>query len=165
MFAKGFLKLCMLNLLKRKPRHGYEMMKELEKLGWKPSPGSVYPILASLKEKGLISLKRTGTKKRYFLTKKGKALMKRIVLQREEIFRRARKDMSALSKLLGENMKFPYRFRAGLPVHQDIMVPAMRVARKLALCLRKDADRERIKSILLNAEKEIDKLLTKKAAG
>lgn len=48
---------------------GAEITMELEKRkGHKPSPGTVYPVLKTLKEKGLLSVDES---KRYSLTKKG----------------------------------------------------------------------------------------------
>jgi DNA-binding PadR family transcriptional regulator len=54
--------------------NGAELATELEKRkGSKPSPGTIYPVLKELKEKGLIT---ADEKKIYSLTKKGKAEIK-----------------------------------------------------------------------------------------
>ena len=48
---------------------GAEITLELEsRKGSRPSPGTVYPVLKSLKDKGLLSIDKN---KRYSLTKKG----------------------------------------------------------------------------------------------
>src|SRR5205823_990230 len=47
-FESGDMKYVILKLLKDKPRHGYEVMKELEERlhgCYSPSPGTVYPTL------------------------------------------------------------------------------------------------------------------------
>ncbi len=50
--------------------NGAELAEELKKRrGSKPSPGTLYPALKELKEKGLISADKNKT---YSLTKKGK---------------------------------------------------------------------------------------------
>ncbi len=54
--------------------NGAEITKELEKRkGTKPSPGTIYPALKELKEKGLIA---TDNNKTYSLTKKGENELK-----------------------------------------------------------------------------------------
>jgi len=79
---KGFLRLHVLKLLKDKPMSGSEIMEEIGKQTggrWRPSPGSVYPLLAWLQEKGYTEemLKEKGdTTKRYFLTEKGSGFLK-----------------------------------------------------------------------------------------
>lgn len=54
---KGFLGLLVLAALVESEAHGYEIMKRIEKLTggfWRPTPGSLYPLLLSLEEEGLI---------------------------------------------------------------------------------------------------------------
>ena len=55
MFDGGELKLVILALIAEKPRHGYEIIKELgDRVGgdYSPSPGVVYPTLTMLEEMG-----------------------------------------------------------------------------------------------------------------
>lgn len=67
---KGYLSYLILWMLKKKNMTGAEITKELEKRrGTKPSPGTVYPALKELKEKGLIISDKN---KAYSLTLKGK---------------------------------------------------------------------------------------------
>src|SRR5712664_908708 len=50
-FGAGDMKYVILKLLRDKPRHGYEVMKELEERMhgcYSPSPGTVYPTLGWL---------------------------------------------------------------------------------------------------------------------
>ncbi|MCS7113931.1 MAG: PadR family transcriptional regulator [Nitrososphaerota archaeon] len=77
---KGFLRYQVLELLNEKPLSGSEIMSEIEeKTGgcWRPSPGSVYPLLAWLQDNGYIQevpAQESGVK-RYTLTEKGKQLL------------------------------------------------------------------------------------------
>ena len=67
---KGFLSYLILWILSKKNMNGAEISKELEKRkGTKPSPGTIYPALKELKEKGLIIADKNKT---YALTKQGK---------------------------------------------------------------------------------------------
>jgi DNA-binding PadR family transcriptional regulator len=77
---KGFLRYQVLELLNEKPLSGSEIMNEIEKRTnklWKPSPGSVYPLLAWLQDNGYIKEVPTEESgiKRYTLTDKGKKLL------------------------------------------------------------------------------------------
>jgi DNA-binding PadR family transcriptional regulator len=58
------------------PAYGYELMKRLEEKAdgrWRPSPGSVYPMLQQLEDEGLISSTEDGGRKTFALTESGSA--------------------------------------------------------------------------------------------
>lgn len=66
---KGFLSFLILWFVKKRNMNGAEIALELEKRkGHRPSPGTIYPALKYLKDKGLVQI---DSKKRYSLTKKG----------------------------------------------------------------------------------------------
>lgn len=66
---KGYLSYLVLWIISKEGMNGAQIAKELEKRrGVKPSPGTIYPALKELKERGLI---RADKKKRYSMTKKG----------------------------------------------------------------------------------------------
>ncbi len=77
---KGFLRFQILELLSERPMSGSEIINEIERRTggcWRPSPGSVYPLLAWLQDNDYIReapLKEAGVK-RYTLTDKGKQLL------------------------------------------------------------------------------------------
>jgi DNA-binding PadR family transcriptional regulator len=80
MFEQGDLKYVILRLLEEKPRHGYEVIKELEdRFGgaYSPSPGTVYPTLTMLEDLGYAraSVEEAG-KKIYEITDAGRAYLK-----------------------------------------------------------------------------------------
>ena len=53
---KGLLELCVLNLLKVREYYGYDLVQELKQIdGLRMREGTVYPILARLKEDGLVA--------------------------------------------------------------------------------------------------------------
>jgi DNA-binding PadR family transcriptional regulator len=75
-FGPGDLRLVLLALIDEKPRHGYELIKDLEaKFGgaYAPSPGSVYPTLTLLEELGHVrSTASEGTKRLVEITDEGR---------------------------------------------------------------------------------------------
>ena len=76
-FEHGDLRWVVLALLEEQPRHGYELIKELEERtggAYRPSPGVVYPTLAMLEDEGFVrqGAGETG-RKLYELTDEGRA--------------------------------------------------------------------------------------------
>jgi DNA-binding PadR family transcriptional regulator len=74
---RGMLSFLILFLLSKKQMNGQELASEIEKRkGEKPSPGTIYPALKSLREIGFISEKKEGKAISYTLTEKGKKALK-----------------------------------------------------------------------------------------
>src|SRR3989344_3936217 len=76
-------------LLLEKPKHGYEIMKELEgKIGKRISTSQVYPFLEVLEKGKLIKINKTGMRKKiiYSLTKKGRDFTKKILSRSGDLF-------------------------------------------------------------------------------
>ncbi len=85
MFGTGELRLALLALINKEPRHGYELIRAIEDMtggSYAPSPGAVYPTLQMLEEEGLIKSAKAKTsgadddassKKPFKATKAGKA--------------------------------------------------------------------------------------------
>jgi DNA-binding PadR family transcriptional regulator len=71
-----------LMLLYEGPKHGYDLIKTVEKKsGKKFSPGQVYPFLTKLEKNNLIKIKYEGKreKKVYMLTSKGKKFCQKLL--------------------------------------------------------------------------------------
>jgi DNA-binding PadR family transcriptional regulator len=75
MFEGGELRLVMLLLMESEPRHGYDIIREIETRtsgAYAPSPGVVYPTLTMLEEMGQAEAQASeGSKKRYAITPAG----------------------------------------------------------------------------------------------
>nr|MDO8135173.1 PadR family transcriptional regulator [Candidatus Njordarchaeum guaymaensis] len=76
-----------------KPMSGSEIMSEIEKQTnghWKPSPGSIYPLLAWLQDKGYIKeiTEQEPGIRRYTLTEQGKGFLEEQIKAREELGKR-----------------------------------------------------------------------------
>ncbi len=75
-FGHGRLRLYLLKLLDESPRHGYDVIRELEDrfMGlYSPSAGTVYPRLARLEAEGLVEHEVTEGRKVYRITDAGRA--------------------------------------------------------------------------------------------
>jgi DNA-binding PadR family transcriptional regulator len=96
MFGTGELRLALLALIADAPRHGYELIKEIEEMtggAYAPSPGAVYPTLQLLEDEGAIKeAEAEGAKKPFAVTDQG----------REELEDR-KDEVEALMRRLGRH--------------------------------------------------------------
>ncbi len=79
-FERGDMKYLILDLLSEKPRHGYEIIKQLEARFcgfYSPSPGSVYPTLQMLEDQGFVKSKEQDGKRTYEITEEGRQEVKK----------------------------------------------------------------------------------------
>ncbi len=92
MFGQGDLRLVVLALIAEQPRHGYELIKEIEsRVGglYAPSPGVIYPLLTMLEDIGLVELSASeGAKKLYAITADGQAELAANTAEVEALFDR-----------------------------------------------------------------------------
>jgi len=72
----GDLRLLILALIQEEPRHGYDLITEIEQRtsgAYKPSPGVMYPALSVLEDQGFVKAKKQDGKRVYNLTEAGEA--------------------------------------------------------------------------------------------
>ncbi|MDN4474692.1 PadR family transcriptional regulator [Demequina sp. SYSU T00192] len=72
--SRGDVRVAVLLLLADQPRHGYELIREIEERSggaWVPSPGSIYPTLQSLEDEGLVAVDTVEGRKVASLTPAG----------------------------------------------------------------------------------------------
>jgi DNA-binding PadR family transcriptional regulator len=94
-FEQGDLKYVILRLLAEKPRHGYEIIKELEERfggAYAPSPGTVYPTLTMLEDLGYArAMPEEGGRKIYEITDAGRKHLEEHSATVDDIFERIAK--------------------------------------------------------------------------
>ena len=149
-FGSGDMKYVILKLLKDKPRHGYEVMKDLEEQMhgcYSPSPGTVYPTLQWLEDEGLVRATDVDGKKVYGITDLGLKFLEEHRDVVEDIFDRVSEavertvggSMVEVNRALGQLVKAVYR--TGWKAEGD-------------------AARKRVAEILAKASAEIEALAT-----
>jgi len=149
-FEAGDMKYVILKLLRDKPRHGYEIMKELEERMhgcYSPSPGTVYPTLQWLEDEGLVKARDAEGKKVYEITDQGRAFLEEHKDVVEEIFDRVR---DAVDEALGGAMADVNRAVGRL----------VRNAYRTSWKARDEAIRKRVAEILEKAGAELEGLST-----
>ena len=84
---RGDVRAAVLVLLDEQPRNGYQLIQEVTERSndaWRPSPGSIYPVLQQLEDEGLVEVNASGTGRTYGLTEAGRTLVE---TQRDELGR------------------------------------------------------------------------------
>lgn len=122
-FEKGDLKYVVLDLLKDKPAHGYELIRALEERFrgfYSPSPGSVYPTLQLLEDLGYVTATQQNGKKVYEITDEGRTFLEEHRRSVEDIWGRVgggwdpelmgelheiRHELRDLGRLFGRKMR------------------------------------------------------------
>jgi len=101
---KGHLRLIVLKILEDKELCGYELISEIEKeTGWKPSFGSIYPLLNNLLKNSLVTTKKCGKIKKYHITKKGKLFLADLMKRKDEILDRMMENVKLFDVVCGTN--------------------------------------------------------------
>lgn len=147
-FGRGDLKYVILDLLKDKPSHGYEIIRALEERShgfYSPSAGSVYPTLQLLEDMGYVSSAEQDGKKVYTITDEGR----RFLTERQENIDRIKAHMRDF----------------WTPENRAEMREIIGEVRALGLSLRGNVSRlnheklERIKQAVSKARKEIEAII------
>jgi DNA-binding PadR family transcriptional regulator len=77
-YGRGNVKFAILDLLKEKPRHGYDIIREMEERSggaYSPSPGVIYPTLQALEDQDFVKSVEQDGKKVYSITEGGLAYL------------------------------------------------------------------------------------------
>lgn len=150
-FGRGELRLALLSLLGEGPKHGYELMKQLEARSgglYRASAGSVYPTLQQLEDEGLARSESKDGKRVYQLSDEGTEIVEEERAAIRRIWRRADEwgDWSG----------------ASAPEAWEVARPAMELAKAaLRAVASEDAEDDRIdrvRKILERARREIERL-------
>jgi len=147
-FQKGDLKYVILDLIKDKPRYGYEIIRILEEHShgfYAPSPGAVYPTLQLLEELGYVTATQQDGKKVYAITEEGR----RFLAEREHV-----------AEDIKRNIKDWWSPEIHIEFHQ-MMHELGGLGRSLGrLSRRTDAEKlKRIRDVILRAKNDIETVL------
>jgi len=109
-------------MIGEQPRHGYELMREIEeRMGgsYSPSPGVIYPTLSWLEDMSYARIVAEGSRKSYAITEEGKAFLTAnratidVVQSRMEAGRNSGRHERAPAPVIRgmENLKLALRLR------------------------------------------------------
>jgi len=149
-FQQGEVRIALLSLLADGPKHGYELMKELEARSggtYKASAGTVYPNLQMLEDEGLVRPETQEDGKRvYTITDAG----------REELA----KQKETVDRVWGRASSWDDWSDAMSPGAFEVMGPGMRLVRAaFGAAAKGDVKKiERVREVLIKACDDIEKL-------
>lgn len=113
MFAGDELRLVLLKLIEEAPRHGYDLIREIEERtggAYAPSPGVVYPTLTMLADMGLIAEQASDDAKKVFaITTAGQAHL----TEREEEVEALIERLNAIGTMRSRSHGSPVRRAMG----------------------------------------------------
>lgn len=148
-FGPGEIRLALLSMLESGPKHGYELMKELEsKSGgiYKASAGAIYPALQQLEDEGMVVSDTAAGKRTYSLTDAGKAEVERESETIKRLWYRAQEAGSWVISPEGGEIARPAA---------SVMKAALRVASRQ---YHDSAKINKLREILERAKREIEDL-------
>jgi DNA-binding PadR family transcriptional regulator len=155
-FGRGDVKFALLALLRERPMYGYEMIKALEEKSggfYTPSPGSIYPTLQMLEERGFVTSQELEGKKVYSITDTGRALLEEH--QHQEQF--------AGPPWMRHHREHEERHQGPRPEMQALRAEAMEVARLFAIAGRgafhDPAQMTRLRGIIERTRKELTEMI------
>lgn len=144
----GHLRLLLLQLIAEAPRHGYDLIREIETRtggAYVPSPGVIYPALETLLDLGWIGEVADGARRSFRITPDGEAELAR----EAETLAMINDRLGALQA--GETPEDPEDARAAMHRLRHAVIAMMR---------REPGDdrRREIAAILVDAQEKISKL-------
>ncbi len=104
-FSHGRLRLYLLKLLAEGPKHGYELIRQLENRFhglYAPSAGTIYPRLQRLEVEGLVTHAAAGGRKVYEITPAGRGELTQRAGEVAELERDIRASVADLASLATE---------------------------------------------------------------
>lgn len=161
--AGADLALLVLRLLADWPRHGYEIIKDLEERSrgfYVPSPGMIYPALTYLEELGHATIETDANRKRYHITEAGRAYLEKHRIAAESLlaqFERVAARMERMRRALrAAPMGVELAGEAAPAPSDELMHARWNLKRALdAIPQVSLEERERIAGILRRAAAEI----------
>lgn len=145
-FGPGDLRLVLLALIAEQPRHGYELIKEIEERfggGYSPSPGSVYPTLTLQEELGYVRATASeGSRRLFEITGEGQAFLA--------------ENQAAVDGVM-ERMNLAAQAMTGQAVPETVRqaMHTLRAALRFHSAGWDDAETERVRKALERATREI----------
>jgi len=157
---RGLLKFLVLKMINEKPISGAEIVEEIEKQtgSWKPSSGSIYPLLARLHEKGLTKELPTDEQglKRYSFTDEGKRFFEKQIAFGKDFIKR----IEFLAPMLIGGLDIEgnnERFRKSKESAKNLMKSFIIIRQNVHRLSEKDV--EELSSILNDCHNKLEKIV------
>ncbi len=161
---RGVLKYLILKLLDEKPDTGYGIIVRIrEKTGfWKPSTGSIYPLLDGLVTNGFVEKCELDNRCVYRLTEKGKEALKETSKIKMELLEKIKNAHIVLAKIFDDPdlmmvaERIDDKIKRGIPICALIPRDFIDTLEKL---YRSNVDRDAVLAILEETRRKLEDLL------
>jgi len=161
---RGYLKYLIIKLLNEKPDTGYGIINRIERETgfWKPSTGSIYPLLENLLNRNLVEKWECEGRTVYRLTESGKVTLEKVNRMRVEILEKIRNTHVVFARILDDSdlllvaERIDEKIKNGSPIFALIPTDLLAVLKKLS---RSEVDKKEVSKILEDAKKRLEKLL------
>jgi len=101
--GKRYLEFIVLYSLSKGKKSGYALMKQIgSSTGSKPSPGSMYPLLTTLRKRNFVSMQASANKKIYSLTAKGKKAFLKMEKNKHQFVNHVKGQIKVLESITGQ---------------------------------------------------------------
>ncbi len=161
----GHLQGIVLRSLDRAPLSGYQLIKHVkDTVGWKPSTGSVYPLLDMLRKKGLVTVRPEGRRRVYSITAEGRDALGALVCDRDTMLVRMTEELNALqatSKATPEvaaMLEFIAKVRDGAHPMRQFEPELTELKRQFIISCVKESNVKEIKAILRDTTHRLRKV-------
>lgn len=160
---RGFLKYYILKLLSEDCYSGYGIIKEIEEETgfWEPSTGSVYPLLESLEEEGLIEGEDTDRGSSWEITDEGREAYGEASEAKQNMRESLKQSMIVFSKIFNEEgiKEVANKMESGCGEGDKLRTQVRGLHHRLNDILDDpDCDRDEIREIVEETHKKLDEL-------
>ncbi len=149
-FGRGDIKFVLLELLHDKPRHGYDIIQELEKkfFGcYTPSSGTIYPTLQQLEDQNLLTSEQKEGKKVYALSDKGSVFLAEHTASLAEMKCRIGESWGEQGKLIAE-------------IREIFSATAQQLFKKTTAQSLTETQKEELKNTFKKLNEDVSKIIT-----
>lgn len=164
----GQLKFIVLKALCEHKESGYSLMKHIEENTgcWKPSAGSMYPLLEGLLKKGCVTVEKKGRKKIYTITGGGREVFLSLATKRGEFVDKMIEGLNVLTsfydqKDMGYYAEMLLQLKTGEMPYAELS-PELNQFRSLLFEIHKQGkvaeNKPRMKAIIRKAVEDLRKL-------
>ena len=160
---RGFLKYYILKLLSEGNYSGYGLIKEIEEETgfWEPSTGSVYPLLESLEDEGLIAGEGTDRGNSWKITPRGEEAYEEASEAKKKMKESIKQSMIVFSRIFNEEQieEVADRIDEGLENQSDLRKRIHGLHHRLNdLAGNPDCNQDKLMNFLSGAHKRLDDL-------
>ncbi len=159
---RGYLRLIVMKTLANRKLSGYGLIKQIEQHTgtWKPSFGSIYPLLDKLLKEKLVEVEIQGRKKLYFLTNEGKKHLKIIDKTKNTLVDKLIATFNAFGKItdkreMGFMLEILNSLKKGHLPFKELSPELNQFRATIFELYSKGKDRKKIKNVLRGTVKKL----------